>query len=247
MNPRVVVLSLSSDFGCQVQMTNFPELLDLLGTIDLSYWQLATSGHMPDEFDVAIIEGAVTTDEQVELIESVRKIAGTVIAIGACALTGGVPGLALNGDLEEDLCSVYGADSNLIAAGHRRPQPVDSYIEVDFRVPGCPINPEELSILLQRALRNLFDRPMREPVCAECKVAENPCFYAMGKMCLGLVTRGGCAAKCVSRGRPCTGCRGIAIDANVESARAYIAKLDYDIAAFDKALDLYSSARKERS
>lgn len=245
MNPRVVVVSLSSDFGCQVQMTNFPELLDLLGTIDLSYWQLATSGEMPDEFDVAIIEGAVTTDEQVELITSIRKVAGTVIVIGACAMTGGVPGIALNGDFDDKICEVYGENSPMESKGLRRPAPVERYIDVDFGVPGCPINPEELSIVLQRALRNLFDRPIREPLCAECKVDENPCFFASGVLCLGLVTRGGCAAKCVSRGRPCTGCRGIAIDANLDSARLYISKLGYDVEAFDKALDVYSSARKE--
>ena len=62
--PRVVVVGLASCFGCQLQITNGEEhLLDVLGQIDLSYWQLASSDPMPDEFDVAIVEGAVTTEE----------------------------------------------------------------------------------------------------------------------------------------------------------------------------------------
>jgi sulfhydrogenase subunit delta len=48
MAPRVVVVGLASDFGCQVQMTNIEDhLLDVLGTIDLVYWQLASSGTCP--------------------------------------------------------------------------------------------------------------------------------------------------------------------------------------------------------
>jgi len=69
MAPRVVVVGLASDFGCQVQMTNIEDhLLDVLGVIDLVYWQLASSGHMPEEYDVAIIEGAVTTEEHVRAL-----------------------------------------------------------------------------------------------------------------------------------------------------------------------------------
>ena len=62
--PRVVVLGLASCFGCQLQVTNAePYLLDVLGQIDLRYWQLASSDPMPEEFDVAVIEGAATTAE----------------------------------------------------------------------------------------------------------------------------------------------------------------------------------------
>ena len=74
MAPRVVVLSLASDFGCQVQLTNMEDdLLDVLGLMDLSYWQLASSGHMPEAYDVAIVEGAVTTGEHVDLLKDVRS------------------------------------------------------------------------------------------------------------------------------------------------------------------------------
>ena len=55
--PRVVVVGLASCFGCQLQITNVEEhLLDVLGQIDLRYWQLTSSEPMPDAFDVAVIE-----------------------------------------------------------------------------------------------------------------------------------------------------------------------------------------------
>lgn len=247
MAPRVVVIGLASDFGCQVQMTNMEDhLLDVLGTIDLTYWQLASSGHMPADFDVAIVEGAVTTAEHIELLKRVRSTASTVIAIGACAVTGGIPGLASHGELEDRVGCVYGDDGALVACGRITPMPVQAVIGVDYRVPGCPIRPDEFVAVLQRALLGLSDRPSREPLCAACKVAENACFFESGIMCMGLVTRTGCGAACVSLGRPCTGCRGVADDANLAAARDLLSKRGIPSDALDVALRLYNSVSEAR-
>ena len=63
--PRVVVLGLASCFGCQLQITNAEShLLDIVGQIDLRYWQLASSAPEPEgDVDVVVVEGAVTTEE----------------------------------------------------------------------------------------------------------------------------------------------------------------------------------------
>lgn len=242
MAPRVVVIGLASDFGCQVQMTNMEDhLLDVLAAIELSYWQLASSGHMPADYDVAIIEGAVTTGEHVELLKRVRATASTVMVIGACAMTGGIPGMASAGSLEDRLGCVYGDDGSLVACGHISPMPVDAVIDVDYHVPGCPIQPAEFVATLQRALMGLSDRPPREPLCAACKMAENVCFYESGRVCLGLVTRTGCGAKCVTLGRPCAGCRGLAEDANWAAAQDMLAKRGIDIEELVDAMALYNS------
>jgi coenzyme F420-reducing hydrogenase gamma subunit len=216
--PKVVILSLASDFGCQVQMTNFPDLLKLLGTIDVSYWQLATTADLPDDYAIAVIEGAVTTDEHRQLLQSVRATADVVMAVGACATTGGIPALHSDGP-----CSV------------------SAVIDVDFTIPGCPLDPREFSQVLQRALLGLVDRRPREPLCAACKINEVDCYFNHGQLCLGLVTRTGCGALCVSKGRPCTGCRGIAEDANLSSARAFVRDAGMDVLTFDTALELYNS------
>lgn len=244
MAPRVVVIGLASDFGCQVQVTNQEDhLLDVLGAIDLTYWQLASSGHMPAEYDVAIIEGAVTTEEHIELLKRVRATASTVIVIGACAVTGGIPGLAARaGDLESHVGCVYGDDGALVACGRITPVPVGAIIDIDYHVPGCPIQPGEFVATLQRALMGLSDRPPREPMCASCKTNENACFYDSGVVCLGVVTRSGCNARCVTLGRPCTGCRGIADDANIPAVIDLLVKHDIPKDLLDEALSLYNSA-----
>lgn len=228
MAPRVVVIGLASDFGCQVQMTNIEDdLLDVLGLIDLQYWQLASSGHLPDEYDVAIIEGAVTTEEHVALLRSVRERAAVIIALGACAVTGGIPAIASGDSVEPHYRTVYG-ESTAVAAGRRSPQTVESVIDVDYRVPGCPIDTAEFVHVLSRALQGLSDRIPEEPLCAVCKTKENVCFYERGEVCLGVLTRTGCDARCVSLGRPCTGCRGLAADANLSSAIRLLAARGID-------------------
>lgn len=241
---RVVVIGLASDFGCQVQMTNMEDdLLDVLGLIDLTYWQLATSGHMPAEYDVAVIEGAVTTDEHVALLRRVRDTAGVVIAIGSCAVTGGIPALANVGNLDSRYVTVYG-DGIAVARGRTAPAAVGSIIKVDYHVPGCPIDPEEFVRVLMRALMGLKDAMPEAPLCAICKTKENVCFLERGQACLGLVTRSGCGAKCVTLGRPCTGCRGITPEANIASAHAVYADKGLDPAEIDRLFDLYNAVRE---
>ena len=244
MKPRVVVLSLSSDFGCQVQISNYPQLLDMISTFQIGYWQLVLSGDMPAEYEVALIEGAVTTTEQIALLEKVRATASCVIAIGACAVTGGVPGLARRGVMIDHFKAIYGADKPPASEKCVAPAPVSAYIPVDFLIPGCPIEPEELSRVLQRALRALVDNPQRQSMCGECKMAENTCFWTHDTACLGLIARSGCHATCVSRGRPCTACRGIAYDANLDAARQFAASHGCEEKTFDGLIDLYNAARE---
>jgi coenzyme F420-reducing hydrogenase gamma subunit len=242
MAARVAVISLASDFGCQVQMTNLDDqLLAVIGQFELSYWQLASSGHLPEAYDVAVIEGAVTTQEHVDALKKIRATASTVILIGACAVQGGIPGLAAAG-FDERLACVYGDDGSLLeCAVGISPRPVDAIIDVDYRVPGCPIQPAELVAVLQRALMGLSDQLSRDPMCASCKVAENQCFYERGIVCLGMVTRSGCGAKCITLGRPCTGCRGIAEDANLEYARTVLAERGLNPDRLGTALQLYNA------
>ncbi len=240
MAPRLVVLSLASDFGCQVQLTNMTEeLLDVLGLVELSYWQLATSGHMPDEYDVAIVEGAVTTEEHAQLLADVRSKAAVVIAMGSCANIGGIPAIATGG-YEARYGVVYG-DGVAVAPGRRSPLPVDAFIAVDYHVPGCPIDTDEFLRVLSHVLLGLADRVPDMTMCASCKTNETVCFYDQGLLCLGLVTRAGCGARCTSLGRACTGCRGIAPDANLVSAREIAARAGLAANVLDDALGVYNA------
>lgn len=244
MAPRVVVLSLASDFGCQLQMTNIEDqLLDVLGRFELTYWQLASSMHMPEEFDVAIVEGAVTMPEHVDLLKRVRGTAAIVIAVGACAMNGGIAALAA-AEVAASRADVYGEDAPAFCLNALPPRGVLSVIDVDYLVPGCPIDSAEYLDVLSHALLGMRDHTPIEPMCASCKINENICFFESDEICLGVVTRTGCGARCITLGRPCTGCRGLAPDANLTSARTVFAEHGYDLADVLATHRIYNSAEE---
>lgn len=239
--PRAVVLGLASCFGCQLQITNMEShLLDVLGQIDLGYWQLTSSAALPDSFDVAVIEGAVTTEESAQVVRLARERASVVVAVGACAVTGGVPGMAAPG-FAERMDDVYGAAGAPAACGvMTAPLPVSALVPVDFEVRCCPIDPLDFVRVLHQALlgSNVAD-PVRT-MCGDCKLNESDCFYTRGTLCLGLVTRAACGARCVNLGRPCNGCAGLSPDANLASARRACERAGIPVRAFDEALQMFN-------
>lgn len=237
--PRVVVVGLASCFGCQLQITNAEaHLMEVLGQIDLQYWQLASSDPMPEEFDVAVIEGAVTTEESERTVLELRRRASIVIAIGACATTAGIPGMAAEGFIQRPGI-VY--DTVPDACGEMiSPRSVPAVIDVDYEVRCCPIDSYDFIDVLQRALYGSNKIDSTATMCGSCKRNETGCFYQKGIMCLGLVTRSGCNARCVNLGRPCNGCRGLSPDANLPAAREACRAAGILVERFDKALEMFN-------
>ena len=241
--PRVVVVGLASCFGCQLQITNAEQhLMDVLGQIDLQYWQLVSSQDMPDEYDVAVIEGAVTTRESIEVCKAVRAKAAHVMAIGACATTAGVTGMAADRlDLRAQL--VYGDETPSACDELIEPRPVSAVIDVDSEVRCCPIDPYDFVAKLQRVLYGSNRTIESRTLCADCKRNETECFYNESTLCLGLVTRAGCGARCVNLGRPCNGCAGLSPAANLPAAREACETYGVSTASFDKALEMFNQVQ----
>lgn len=239
--PRVVVIGLASCFGCQINITNIERhLMDVLGQIYLGYWQLTSSDPMPDAFDVAVIEGAVTTEEAVETVRAARERAKAVIAIGACAVTGGIPGIAFD-NFEARVGEVYGSAAPRACGDQIAPRPVSDVIDVDYEIRCCPIDPFDFVRVLDAALYGSNSLPATSALCGECSRNEKGCFYKQGTMCLGLVTRSGCGAKCPALGRPCNGCAGLSPDSNVEAARYVVHKNGLEVARFNDALEMFNT------
>lgn len=239
--PRVVLVGLASCFGCQINITNVEKhLMEVLGQIDMRYWQLTSSDPMPERMDVAVIEGAVTTQEAKDTVERLRERADAVVTIGACANTAGIPGLASRG-YDGRQQEVYGSHvPSLVEDDAIAPQAVHDVIEVDYEVACCPIDALDFVRTLQSALYGSNAYRRTSTLCGECKRNERGCFFGRETLCLGLVTRSGCGAKCPNLGRPCNGCAGLSPDANVESARKAAERSNIDVAAFDGALEMFN-------
>lgn len=244
---RVVLVGLASCFGCQINITNAEKhLVDVLGQIDMRYWQLTSTDPMPDEFDVAVIEGAVTTAEAEQTVRRVRERARVVIAIGACACTAGIPGMAA-ASFDGRAQSVYGKAVPQACGDMRAPCAVSDVIDVDYEVACCPVDPYDFVETLQTVLygSNRFRRT--STMCGECKRNERGCFFGRETLCLGLVTRSGCGARCPNLGRPCNGCAGLSPDANLAAARAVCENSGVPVERFDEALEMFNQVNDKIS
>jgi len=175
-----------------------------------------------ENFEIAFIDGAITTESEIPRIQKIRQQAKILVAMGACACLGGVNCLKNFRSMEENLKIVYGKCAgyyNTIPA-----RPISAVVPVDYYLPGCPMNRHEF-IKLAKALLlgKKFELP-NYPVCVECKLAENVCVFEKGGFCLGPVTRAGCNAICVTTGRRCWGCRGAVDDPNTNSEKEILQK-----------------------
>ena len=205
MKRRIGFFDFTGCEGCQLTVLNLEEtLLDLLELVEIVEFREVMSGS-GGELDIAFVEGSICRPDEVERLQAIRARTKTLVALGACADTAGVNALSHFRDLQQLQQAVYGEHS--IAVG--RPRPLSAVVTVDCRLPGCPIDGQEfLSVL--KAL--LMGKPPELPayaVCVECKLAELPCTFDQGIVCLGPVTRAGCGALCLLGGDRCRGCRGM--------------------------------------
>ncbi|MGB2957006.1 MAG: hypothetical protein WBB64_13690 [Anaerolineales bacterium] len=215
--PRVAVHKFSSCDGCQLGILNLEdELLDLVGAIEIAYFLEATSKIQPGPYDVALVEGSVSTPHEKKRIHEIREESGVLIAIGACATSGGIQSLRNFVDHTKLAETVYDHPEYLDYL--EKATPVSDHVKVDLEIFGCPINKyqilEAVISLLQQRTPNL----PTHSVCLDCKRNGTVCvMVTQGIPCVGPVTRAGCGAICPANGRGCYGCFGPAPQAELEA------------------------------
>ena len=97
--PSIAVFKFASCDGCQLSLLDLEdELLALCTEVEIAYFLEARTCHGPGPYDIALVEGSVTTAHDVERIHQIRQDAKYLVTIGACATTGGHSGLAKLGE-----------------------------------------------------------------------------------------------------------------------------------------------------
>ncbi|MBX3349610.1 MAG: hypothetical protein KF747_12850 [Nitrospira sp.] len=206
--PRFGVFKFASCDGCQLSILNLEDELLVLGqALDIAYFPEASSKMNPGPYDIALVEGSITTEEDAHRIRFVREQAKVLVTIGACATAGGIQALRNWADVESFKQVVYPSPDYIQSL--KTSTPISEHVHVDFELWGCPIDKGQLLRVITDLLAGVQPHLQAESVCLECKRRGNVCvMVAKGLACLGPVTRAGCGAICPSMGRDCYGCFG---------------------------------------
>jgi NAD-reducing hydrogenase small subunit len=144
---RVATVWLDGCSGCHMSFLDMDErLLALADKIDLVYSPLVDRKDFPESVDATIIEGAVSSEEDLHKLRLVRARSKILVALGDCAVTSNVPAMRNQPGREAVLARAYLENADVAPRvpdqeiprllPHARP--LHEFVPVDVYVPGCP-------------------------------------------------------------------------------------------------------------
>jgi NAD-reducing hydrogenase small subunit len=146
---RVATVSLAGCFGCHMSLLDIDErLFELIERIEFDrspFDDIKTFGRC----DIALVEGGLCNAENVQVLRELRSRCKTLVAVGACAITGGLPAQRNHLDVGRMLSQTYrirpglGARSRIpddpeLPLPLNHVHPIHEVVNVDYFLPGCP-------------------------------------------------------------------------------------------------------------
>ena len=238
--PKLAVYKFSSCDGCQLGILNLEdELLELVGVVEVAYFLEARRRMLEPPYAIGLVEGSISTEEEEERIHQIRRDCQFLVAIGACATSGGIQALRNWADVKEFASAVYPSPQYLKTLDTATP--IAAHVFVDFELRGCPINPSQLLELVSAILIGRKPVIPAYSVCMVCKRLGIPCKLVSGKQpCLGPITQAGCGALCPRHNRACYGCFGPMEQSNTDSLAQRFISMGYTAAQIKRMLRTFN-------
>ncbi|MCK5331831.1 MAG: NADH:ubiquinone oxidoreductase [Candidatus Marinimicrobia bacterium] len=241
--PQIAFFDFTSCEGCQLNKLDLENhLLEILEHVDIVEFREAMDDKA-DAYDIAFIEGSISTPSCIERIHDIRRRAKILVALGSCASIGGINAMKNLQPIEDMRETVYGEDKYLFPT--LPAMPVSAIVKVDYEIHGCPMSIPEFLVVFKALVMGKQPIKPDSPVCVECKLRENECLYDRGMVCLGPITRSGCDAICPSFGQFCTGCRGLVPDANKNAMLDILTDHGLSLQEAEKRLLLFNSYKQQ--
>ena len=144
--PKLATIWLDGCSGCHMSFLDMDErLLELAERVDLVYGCLVDAAEFPEGVDITLVEGAVSSEDDLRKIRQVRQRTRILVSLGDCAVTSNVPGM-------RNPLAPAGAGPGLPGERHVHQQvpsetvptllaeslPVHAWVPVDMFITGCP-------------------------------------------------------------------------------------------------------------
>lgn len=145
--PKVATVWLDGCSGCHMSLLDMDAaIITFAQKIDLVYGPLVDDQEFPEDVDITLVEGAVSSQEDLAKIQKIRQRTTTLIALGDCAVTGNIPAMRNSIPVTRLLQRIYvdgAAENGTIPADGVPPllkqaRPLREVVTVDLTLPGCP-------------------------------------------------------------------------------------------------------------
>jgi F420-non-reducing hydrogenase small subunit len=201
--------------GCEIGMLDIDEkILDLTAAADIVFWPVAMDTKYKDieergdeSIDVCFFNGGIRNSEQEHLAKLLRKKSKILISFGACAVSGGVPGLANMANREEIFKTAYLQNPSTENPEKRVPKtsvkvkegeltipefydtllPLHQVVEVDYFIPGCPPPPWLILDAFNAIIEGKL--PVKGSVLAPLKAVCDECRFKLSEKKMQTVKR----------------------------------------------------------
>ena len=158
---RLATVWLDGCSGCHMSLLDMDEVIIAIAKrVEVVYGPLVDAQEFPKAVDVAVIEGAISSQEDLERVRTIRQRSKLVVALGDCAVTGNVPAMRnqivprklLERIYIEGVQETPGIPTEGVPALLRHAVPVHEVVKVDLHVPGCPPSAASIVFVLGELL-----------------------------------------------------------------------------------------------
>jgi NAD-reducing hydrogenase small subunit len=154
---RLATIWLDGCSGCHMSVLDIDEaILNVARRAEVVYGPLVDAQEFPKQVDVTLVEGGVSSQEDLEKIRTARQRSRLVVSLGDCAVAGNVSVMRNQTPARKLLERIYveGSEVNRVVPTDgvppllRHAVPVHEFVKVDLHVPGCPPSPKAIAFVL---------------------------------------------------------------------------------------------------